>query len=73
MVFYFGVLGLYIIFGIIINFSFENKAARLFQSLSMIVILRGFLLQEQQALVLTLNCITTYIVGILKREIGKIF
>jgi hypothetical protein len=47
MVFYFGVLGLYIIFGIIINFSFENKAARLFQSLSMIVILGGFLLQEQ--------------------------
>lgn len=41
MVFYFGVLGLYIILGIIINFSFENKAARLFQSLSMIVILGG--------------------------------
>ncbi|WP_262338906.1 EpsG family protein [Lactiplantibacillus plantarum] len=41
MVFYFGVLGLYIILGIIINFSFENKAARIFQSLSMIVILGG--------------------------------
>ncbi|KIN18669.1 EpsG family protein [Lactiplantibacillus plantarum] len=41
MVFYFGVLGLYIIFGIIINFSFENKATRLFQSLSMIVVLGG--------------------------------